>query len=240
MEPVPQESLSKEPLPQEPAAGPNPNLKPAAAEPQAASLLKLASRKARVEAAERSEVIAELRGAETARLEMLQDALRPALADIPEDVEMFDMGLVTSEHPRLFIDMIGFVEMGRDRRTYRFIQATRYGRVVMAENERLESIVKAVVDYVARRLVEREKALAADTTLEQAARAHADQCNKSVKAAQAAQPASKPASSNIMVRAFTLLTELIGASVLFGLLALGVWRSLQLLSAGILAWHGHH
>ncbi len=93
--------------------------------PRPPTLLKLAIRKARVEEAERSEVIAELRGAETARLEMLEEELRPALADIPKDVEMFDPGLVPGDKPRLFIDMIGFVEMARDRRTYRLIQSAR-------------------------------------------------------------------------------------------------------------------
>ena len=86
---------------------------------------------------------------------------------------MVDKGLVQGERARLFIDMIAFVEMARDRRTYRFVQSTRYGRVVIAESERMDPIVSAVVDYVARRLIEREKSLAGDTTLDQAARSYA-------------------------------------------------------------------
>ncbi|MBX9738513.1 MAG: hypothetical protein K2X62_00485, partial [Beijerinckiaceae bacterium] len=68
--------------------------------------LTAAMRRARVEVAERSEVVAELRGAETARLEMLQEALRPVLAQVPDSVDMFDSGLVPGDRPRLFIDMI--------------------------------------------------------------------------------------------------------------------------------------
>jgi hypothetical protein len=129
-----------------------------------------ALRRARLESAERSEVMAELRGAETARLEILNEALQPVLTQIPEGIDLFDTGIVPGEHPRLFIDMIGFVEMGRDKRQYRFLQDTRHGRVVIVESERVDVMLEAVTAYIARRLVEREKALAADGTLAEAMR----------------------------------------------------------------------
>ena len=56
------------------------------------------------------------------------------------------------ERPRLFIDMIGFVEMGHDRRSYRFLQDTRHGRVLIAETERIDRAVAAITNYIARRL----------------------------------------------------------------------------------------
>ncbi len=142
--------------------------------PKLAPSLASAIRRARIEGAERSDVVAELRGAEIARLEILRDALGPVLAQIPAGADLFDTGIVPGERPRLFIDMIGFVEMAHDRRTYKFIQDTRHCRVVMAETERLETAVQAVTDYIARRLVEREKAMASDMTIEQAARAFSD------------------------------------------------------------------
>jgi hypothetical protein len=52
--------------------------------------------------------------------------------------------------------------MGRDKRQYRFVQDTRYGRAVLAESHEIADIVKAVTRYVARRLVERERALTDD------------------------------------------------------------------------------
>jgi hypothetical protein len=58
--------------------------------------------------------------------------------------------------------MIGFVEMAHDRRTYRFLQDTRHGRVMIAETERIDRVVAAITNYIARRLVERERALASD------------------------------------------------------------------------------
>ncbi|OJY03179.1 MAG: hypothetical protein BGP04_15515 [Rhizobiales bacterium 62-17] len=125
--------------------------------------LKAAVRRARVEQAEQSSVVAELRGAELARLEMLRDALEPVLAQVPGDVDLFDTGLVPGERPRLFIDMIAYVEMAADRRVYRFVQDTRHGRVILAESERIDPIVEACTNYIARRLVEREKALASDS-----------------------------------------------------------------------------
>jgi hypothetical protein len=124
--------------------------------------LKAAVRRARIEDAERSEVLAELRGAEMARLEMLQSAIAPLIRETPEDADIFDVGLTVGDHPRLFVDMIAFIEMGRDKRLYRFVQNTRHGSVVLAESKSLEKMTHAVADYVARRLIEREKALASD------------------------------------------------------------------------------
>jgi hypothetical protein len=60
----------------------------------------------------------------------------------------------------LWIDAIAHVAMGRDRRVYRFVQDTRYGRKVLAESLHIPDIVQAVTKYLAQRLVERERALA--------------------------------------------------------------------------------
>lgn len=124
--------------------------------------LTAAIRRARVEGAEQNEAVAELRETEIGRLQLLEEAIRPVVAQAPEGVDLFDVGLAYGERPRLFIDMIGFVEMAHDRRSYRFLQDTRHGRVLIAETERMERIVAAITNYVARRLVERERALASD------------------------------------------------------------------------------
>ena len=128
----------------------------------AVDTLKLAMRRARADDAERAGARAELRAARLGRLELLQDALQPLVAQIPADVDIFDIALVPSSEPRLFIDMIGFVEMARDARSYILQQDTRHGRIRLAESESLETMVDAVTDYVARRLLERDKALASD------------------------------------------------------------------------------
>jgi hypothetical protein len=70
--------------------------------------------------------------------------------------------------PRLWVDVIAHVEMGRDKRQYRFVQDTRYGRAVLAESYEIPEMARAVTQYAARRLVERERALADDTPFGQA------------------------------------------------------------------------
>jgi hypothetical protein len=133
-----------------------------AAAPVAPKPLKDAVREARIEAAERSGVVVDLRNAELARLELLNEALEPLFKDIPDDIELFDRGVSRGDTPRLWIDVIAHVEMGRDKRQYRFVQDTRYGRAVLAESYEVAEMAQAVTGYVARRLVERERALADD------------------------------------------------------------------------------
>ena len=136
-----------------------------AAAPVAPKPLKDAVREARIEAAERSGVVVDLRNAELARLELLNEALEPLFKDIPDDIELFDRGVSRGDAPRLWIDVIAHIEMGRDKRQYRFVQDTRYGRTVLAESYEVPEIAQAVTRYVARRLVERERALSDDVAL---------------------------------------------------------------------------
>lgn len=121
--------------------------------------LKDALRQARIEAADRTGVVVDLRDAEIARLEILNEALDPLFAEIPAGVELFDRGITQGDTPRLWIDVVAHVVMGRDKRMYRFVQDTAYGRIVLAESHEAAKIADAVTGYVARRLVERERAL---------------------------------------------------------------------------------
>jgi len=123
--------------------------------------LRDALRQARIEAADRTGVVVDLRDAEVARLEILNEALDPLFAQIPDQVDLFDRGISQGENPRLWIDVVAHVAMGRDKRIYRFVQDTRFGRIVIAESHDVPAIVDAVTDYVARRMVEREHALVA-------------------------------------------------------------------------------
>ncbi len=148
------------------AAAPSSSLQSPAAHPSSAvDTLKQAMRRARQDNAERASVVSDLRTARFGRLELLYEALKPLVAQIPADVDTIDVGLVPTLNPRLFIDMIGFIEMGRDARQYRLLQDTRTGRITLAESEDVDTMVDAVTDYVARRLLERDKALAADTPI---------------------------------------------------------------------------
>jgi hypothetical protein len=137
-----------------PSTGSNP-----ASEPRSLRL-RDALHKARIEAADRTGVVVDLRDAEVARLEILNEALDPLFAQVPERVDLFERGISQGETPRLWIDVVAHVMMGRDKRIYRFVQDTRHGRIVLAESHEIPVIVEAVTDYVARRMVEREHALA--------------------------------------------------------------------------------
>ena len=208
--------------------------------PAAVDTLKQAMRRARTDEAERAGARAELRSARLGRLELLQDALQPLLGQIPADVDMFDIALVPSSDPRLFIDMIGFVEMGRDGRLYRLQQDTRHGRIGVAESESLETMTDAVTDYVARRLLERDKALASDARARNAGKWTTPEPS-SVPALRitVATPTGSPPNNSTQQRArplrwsgiaFAFLIDLLGAITFFtiiGALCLYAWSRLH-------------
>lgn len=131
--------------------------------PGAPAHLKNAVRQARIEAAERTGVVVDMRDAELARLELLNEALDPLFAEIPPEVELFDRGISRGDTPRLWIDAVAHVAMGRDKREYRFVQDTRFGRKILAESADIPGMVQSVTHYIATRLIEREQALADDT-----------------------------------------------------------------------------
>lgn len=128
--------------------------------PAQAPRLKDAIRQARIETAVRTGVVVDLRDAEMARLELLNDGIDTLFAEIPPEVDLFDRGVSKGEVPRLWIDVIAYVVMGRDKRTYRFVQDTRFGRKVLLETQHIPEMVEAITRYVAGRMVERERALA--------------------------------------------------------------------------------
>lgn len=125
--------------------------------------LKEALRRARLEQAERSSVVVDLHDAEVARLELLNEALDPLFEEIPSEVDLFDRGISRGETPRLWIDSVAHIDMGRDKRIYRLLQDTRYGRKVLAETAQIDEMANAVTKYVAQRMIERERALADGT-----------------------------------------------------------------------------
>lgn len=130
--------------------------------------LKDALRQVRISSVERSDVIVDLREAEIARLELLQEALADLIAELPENDDHFEITLVPSHPPRLWIDMLSYVVMGRDKHLYRFVKDTRNGREVLAESADRGEVVNAITDYVAYRLLEREKAFAAERHIDPA------------------------------------------------------------------------
>lgn len=128
-------------------------------------------------AADRDDVVVDMREAQRMRLELLAAELQPVFADVPADVENFDFALSSGLQPRLWIDAVSHVAMGRDRRTYRFVRDTRLGRVVMAESVDMKPVAEQVTRYVAERIVERQRLMEghaeAVTSADSAPAAHA-------------------------------------------------------------------
>ena len=121
-----------------------------------------AIRKVRIAEADRSDGFVDLQEAERARLEMLADELRDVFADIPAENDQFIMSVSGGAQPRLWIDMTAFVVVGRDRRTYRFLKDTRLGRTVILESPSIDDVADTVTNYVAERIIERERSLEGD------------------------------------------------------------------------------
>jgi hypothetical protein len=113
-------------------------------------------------AADREDVVVELREATRMRLQLLAAELAPVFAEVPGDLDIFDFAISSGLQPRLWIDAVSHVAMGRDRRTYRFVKDTRNGRVVLAESVKMEPVADAVTRYVAERMVEREHQMEGD------------------------------------------------------------------------------
>lgn len=124
--------------------------------------LQNAIRDIRLQDMERSDVIVELRDTERARLELLQHALEDVIAELPDHSEQFSLAIAVGEKPRFWVDVTSFVMLGRDKRTYRFLKDTRLGRVVLAEDENVDVIADKVTNYLAERIIEREKFLEGD------------------------------------------------------------------------------
>lgn len=107
--------------------------------------------------ADRDDVVVDMREAHRMRLELLAAELAPVFADVPADMDNFDFAVSSGLQPRLWIDAVSHVAMGRDRRTYRFLRDTRIGRVVLAESTDMKPVADQVTRYVAERVVEHQR-----------------------------------------------------------------------------------
>ncbi|MHA1554752.1 MAG: hypothetical protein ACTSU0_10110 [Alphaproteobacteria bacterium] len=111
---------------------------------------------------ERADVVVELRDAERARLEILAEELGSVFDEIPTDNDQFLFTVAPGLPPRLWIDLTSFVVMARDRRTYRFLKDTRLGRTILLETTELMDVADTITNYVAERIIERERAVEGD------------------------------------------------------------------------------
>ncbi|WP_026380927.1 hypothetical protein [Afifella pfennigii] len=120
-------------------------------------------REARIRESDRMDGIVELRETERTRLELLVEEMRGVAEELPQrDRDRFLLAILPGDPPRYWVDATSFVMMARDKRTYRFLQDTLDGRIVLAEATDASTIADRVTSLIADRIVERERALAAD------------------------------------------------------------------------------
>jgi hypothetical protein len=126
----------------------------------AAIALAEAMNKARLDQTTTDKSRAETRLTAAQRLDTLKAKLQPLYAAIPADVEGFELGTVHADKPRLFLDMLAFVEATPEG--FRLIQQTRKGRAVLNDSTSDAGMVESVTAYIARRLVQREQMLSTE------------------------------------------------------------------------------
>lgn len=177
-----------------------------------------AVRQAKIAAAHRSDVVVDIREADRARLEILAEELHPIIRELDPADDYFDFTISGGSHPRLWVDGTANVMMARDRRTYRFVRETRIGRLTMAESTEARTIADRITDYVAARIVEREKAYAADDVMgvgdtHQNGRSlrHVDDGDEPMRIPEARKPEAKQQRSRTSDFAIALIWLMIGA-----------------------------
>jgi hypothetical protein len=124
--------------------------------------LREAIRRVRLVTTEQADGLADLRDAERARLELLADGLADLVAEVPDVLDFFAFALSNGETPRLWIDMTCHVALGRDRRTYRLLKDTRFGRSVLFESADRDEMTVRITDYVAERVLDHTRAIEGD------------------------------------------------------------------------------
>ena len=142
-----------------------------------------AIRDVKIAAADRGDVVVDLREASKARLELLADALAETISSVPTDDDQFDFAISSGQNPRFFIDATSHVGLARDKMTYRFLRDTRHGRVVLGESRDIDTVADHVTRYIAERIVERQRMMDGDVVsamLSKNSKIAADQNNDGV------------------------------------------------------------
>ena len=116
-----------------------------------------ALRKARLAEAAHFEAVLGVKDSKSLRLQVLKDEIAPLIAATPEAANVFDLALVPGEPPRLWIDLISFVVMEPDYRTYRLQQDNQAGREALFETADRAEMVNYLESYLAHRMIARER-----------------------------------------------------------------------------------
>lgn len=119
--------------------------------------LKQALREARLAEAAHFEAALDLRDSKSIRLQLLKDDLIPIIIGSAAAAELFDLALVPGEPPKLWIDLISYVVMEPDPRTYRLLQDRQDSREMLFESGNRSDIADFIRRHMAHRLIARER-----------------------------------------------------------------------------------
>jgi hypothetical protein len=119
--------------------------------------LRQALREARLAEAAHLEAALELRDSKSIRLQLLKDDLGPAIASNTMAAELFDLAMVPSDPPKLWVDLVSSVVMEPDHRTYRFVQDRQDSRETLFESADRSAMAEFIRRHMAHRLIARER-----------------------------------------------------------------------------------
>jgi hypothetical protein len=117
-----------------------------------------ALRRARLAQSAHFDALADIRDAQTLRLQALRDDLAPLVEGNARVKDFVDLALIPGDPPRLWIDLVTYAVMGPDPRTYSLIQ-DRSGQESLFSSRDRSEMVKYIGERLANRLVERERML---------------------------------------------------------------------------------
>lgn len=105
------------------------------------------------------------------RLADLRDRLLRALADHPEPRDLLDLRFVQGEAPRLWVDLISYVTMGADGRTFRLHQDGEDRQRTVFQTQDMDEMEQQVLRFIAYRIIQKEKLVARGVPMQAPAQA---------------------------------------------------------------------
>jgi hypothetical protein len=116
-------------------------------------------RRARLAQSAHFDALADIKDAQTLRLQALRDDLAPVVDGNARLKEFVDLALVPGDPPKLWIDLVTYVVMAPDPRTYCLIQDRSTGHESLFSSRERPEMAKYIGERIAHRLVERERML---------------------------------------------------------------------------------
>jgi hypothetical protein len=120
-----------------------------------------ALKQARLAEAAHLEAEVSLRDARSLRLLALRDALKGDLAGHEAALSLFELNVQDAERPKLWLDLISFIEMEPNPKSYRLTQDGPQGRTGLFETTDAAAMQAQALRHMAHRLVAHDKQAAA-------------------------------------------------------------------------------